>query len=200
MTEANLLTAAIILGAGGFVYLYYQFPRRFDRSDRRRLPRLTWYTGVDYYLKITTLIIPLLALQAPQPWMLIVHQSSPLRWIGLAIAAAGAGLLAWAMGTLADQFSPCDFARVPSRLVETGPYRWIRHPIYASNLVLLAGLAILSGSLWLVFNWLLLLTCYTIIAKGEEATLHQEVVGYEDYASVRGRFLPRRRRRNTNSR
>lgn len=193
MSQNALQTLLILVGAALFLHTYYVFPRRFDRTQRPRADRLVWYTWVDHYLKVTTLAIPLLTLNAPGHWLLLVHASPALRWLGLAVAGVGLLLLVWSMRTLADQFSPCDFARTPSEVVHSGPYRWVRHPIYSGNLVLLAGLAIMTGSLWLMVNWIVLLSCYWLITHREEAALHNASPEYAQFAATRGRFLPRLR-------
>ncbi|MGE0008000.1 MAG: isoprenylcysteine carboxylmethyltransferase family protein [Parvibaculaceae bacterium] len=77
------------------------------------------------------------------------------------------------------------------RVIDTGPYAFVRHPMYASALFLLIGIPLLLGS------WLgLLLSVPFIIgiawrAVHEERALAAELAGYEDYARrVRWRLIP----------
>lgn len=77
------------------------------------------------------------------------------------------------------------------RVIDTGPYGIVRHPMYASALFFLIGLPLLLGS------WIgLALSGLFILGIGwravhEERTLRTELSGYEDYAArVRYRLIP----------
>jgi len=77
------------------------------------------------------------------------------------------------------------------RVIDTGIYGVIRHPIYAGNLLLFGGMAVWLGS-WTAFAGvavLLLATVGRIII--EEGQLRASLPGYADYARrVRGRLIP----------
>jgi protein-S-isoprenylcysteine O-methyltransferase Ste14 len=77
------------------------------------------------------------------------------------------------------------------KVIETGPYGLVRHPMYAGALVLLAGIPLALGSFW----GLLALVPFTgVIAwrlLDEEAFLSRELPGYEAYRGrVRHRLVP----------
>jgi protein-S-isoprenylcysteine O-methyltransferase Ste14 len=63
--------------------------------------------------------------------------------LGVAVAVAGGALRLWALGNLSCGFSYRTAPVEGSRLVKTGPYRFIRHPLYAGAFVLLAGALLL---------------------------------------------------------
>lgn len=77
------------------------------------------------------------------------------------------------------------------RVIDTGPYAIVRHPMYASALLNFIGTPLLLGSwLGLAFSILLILGI-AWRAVQEERTLREELRGYEDYVSrVRYRFIP----------
>jgi protein-S-isoprenylcysteine O-methyltransferase Ste14 len=52
-----------------------------------------------------------------------------LRWTGCGIALAGFALLQWAQNTLGKNWSDTPRMMKEQRLVTSGPYHWIRHPI-----------------------------------------------------------------------
>jgi protein-S-isoprenylcysteine O-methyltransferase Ste14 len=76
-------------------------------------------------------------------------------------------------------------------VIDTGPYAWVRHPMYAFALPQFAAAPLMLGSWWglaLVPAAVIALAWRTL---GEEAMLRSELTGYEDYARrVRWRFLP----------
>jgi protein-S-isoprenylcysteine O-methyltransferase Ste14 len=77
------------------------------------------------------------------------------------------------------------------KVVDTGPYAWVRHPMYAGALVLLAGVPLALGSFW---GLLLLIPFAVVIAArllDEEAFLLQRLPGYAAYrGKVRYRLIP----------
>lgn len=77
------------------------------------------------------------------------------------------------------------------RVVDTGPYAYVRHPMYASVILFALGLPLLLGSWWGLLVSPLLVLVLAIRAVMEERMLTAELVGYADYAArVRYRFVP----------
>ena len=77
-------------------------------------------------------------------------------------------------------------------IVTTGPYRFVRHPMYAGAIAFFVGAPLMLGS------WLGLAVAPLLVAAigwralGEERMLRAEAPGYDDYAAkVRYRFVPR---------
>jgi len=77
------------------------------------------------------------------------------------------------------------------KVVSTGPYRRVRHPMYAGFGLYVIGTALMLGS-WLgVALGLLLIAAVAARAVFEERTLQRELPGYDDYMkSVRYRLIP----------
>jgi protein-S-isoprenylcysteine O-methyltransferase Ste14 len=76
-------------------------------------------------------------------------------------------------------------------VISTGPYHYIRHPMYAAALLLLLGTPLLLGSAFGLLVFLVLAVMIAIRATLEERTLRQELQGYDDYMkSVRYRLIP----------
>jgi protein-S-isoprenylcysteine O-methyltransferase Ste14 len=76
-------------------------------------------------------------------------------------------------------------------VIDTGPYAFVRHPMYTSALFLLAGLPLLLGSWWGLGISAALILAIAWRAVHEERTLLAELPGYEAYtARVRFRFVP----------
>jgi len=73
------------------------------------------------------------------------------RLIGVVICASGLGVTIWARRTLAGNWSSDVTFKQGHELVRTGPYRYVRHPIYTGLLIMSLGSAIEIGRLhcWL---------------------------------------------------
>lgn len=74
------------------------------------------------------------------------------------------------------------------RLVQHGPYRWVRHPMYSALLLLAAGCALATLSAWGL--WLALLAVLRIKAALEEAWMTRAHPDYAGYRARTRRFLP----------
>jgi protein-S-isoprenylcysteine O-methyltransferase Ste14 len=77
------------------------------------------------------------------------------------------------------------------RLIETGPYAWVRHPMYASALWMFVGIPLALGSWWAIA---LNIICFPILLwrlLDEERVLRRDLPGYIEYAKrVRYRLFP----------
>ena len=77
------------------------------------------------------------------------------------------------------------------RLVSTGPYAWVRHPMYASVLVTVLGAPLALGSWWggIVLIPLIAVITWRLIA--EEEFLERDLSGYRSYCQrVSYRLFP----------
>ncbi|MET2826488.1 methyltransferase family protein [Mesorhizobium shangrilense] len=77
-------------------------------------------------------------------------------------------------------------------VITTGPYSFVRHPMYAGAILFFAGTALLLGSWWGLASVLVFVILLAIRTFIEEATLRTGLQGYDDYAAhVRYRLIPR---------
>ncbi len=76
-------------------------------------------------------------------------------------------------------------------VVTTGPYRFVRHPLYASVLIFFPSIALLLGSWWGLVWAALMMALLVERTRLEDVTLMNELEGYPDYAArVRFRLVP----------
>lgn len=77
------------------------------------------------------------------------------------------------------------------RVVSTGPYAMVRHPMYAGAVAFFVGTPLLLGSWWGLAVTPALIVLLSVRALLEERTLADELPGYRDYAArVRYRLVP----------
>lgn len=109
-------------------------------------------------------------------------------WVSGVLVLAGAALAAWAFLSLGGEFAVLPSS--PSRLVTSGPYRWVRHPAYVGEALVLAGLALplpWSAAALLAFAGV---AAFALRVEMEEAVLGA-LPGHGAYrAAVRWRMLP----------
>ena len=165
-------------------------PKRSETTDQRiETPRA--FRAFYLYLLVSSLVAVIVCPNWIHPALLQWHQSTEIGFFGLAVAVSGMGLFVWSMAHLSAQYSPCYDAKLPSRVVASGPYSRIRHPVYTANLLLIAGVAVATGSWWMVLNFAGLLAFYMHCAPIEERALTAAFADYGHHMTKTGRFLPR---------
>ena len=118
-----------------------------------------------------------------------------LRWIGAGITAAALLLLAWVQWSLGKNFNTTLHLREGHTLVISGPYRWVRHPMYTALFLLGVGFLLLTAN-WFVGGPLIVaLPVLVAMRVSDEEAMMIEQFGneYQGYMRRTGRFLPRLR-------
>ncbi len=103
-----------------------------------------------------------------------------LSYVGIPLAAVGAAGFVWSARSLGASLTPYPRPRETGELIEKGPYRFVRHPIYAAGLLFFLGVG-LSSSLPATLGALALGLLWWRKATVEEAYLAERFPGYEDY-------------------
>jgi protein-S-isoprenylcysteine O-methyltransferase Ste14 len=119
------------------------------------------------------------------------------RWtvfiVGLAVIVLGIALRQWSVLTLGRFFTVQVQVRSDQTVVDTGPYRWVRHPSYTAILVSFVGIGVALE------NWLSLLVLIVVPTIGlvlrirveERALLEALGEPYRHFAATRARLVPR---------
>ena len=77
------------------------------------------------------------------------------------------------------------------KVVSTGPYAWVRHPMYAGAVLMLLGMPLALGSWWGVAVLLAMLPAFVWRMFDEEKLLTENLPGYAEYRQrVRFRLIP----------
>lgn len=77
------------------------------------------------------------------------------------------------------------------KVINTGPYRFVRHPMYLGLLLMLVGWPLVFGSLWAYLPALVAMAAFIARTAHEDQTLRQELPGYLEYTrQTRYRLVP----------
>ena len=113
------------------------------------------------------------------------------RWVGAGLGSVSVLLFAWTHHALGKNWSLALVTKEEHTLVSSGPYRWVRHPMYTTIFLQALAFFLLSA------NWLIGLTglgtsILAVARVGEEEALMIEEFGdqYRAYMERTGRFLP----------
>ena len=164
----------------------------FQRAARRNGTR---HDRGSYAVLIGVLWIGLLlgfGIAAFLPWAAILVLRRPLFWLGIAGILVGVALRWYAIRVLGRFFTRDVATQMGQRVVQDGPYRFIRHPAYSGTLLTLLGIGLTLG------NWLALLVVLIGGVIGHLYRVHVEeqalvaVLGapYRAYMRRTCRFIP----------
>jgi protein-S-isoprenylcysteine O-methyltransferase Ste14 len=136
---------------------------------------------------LVTLQFSLLAIMGWRAW---ASQSSSGVLAGTLLS--GSALLAlWALAAnRPGNFNIRPTPRPGGTLVTSGPYRWIRHPMYTSVLIAAAAAAVKSHEIADAGLWLALLAVLWVKAGIEERALMVRFPDYQAYKARTRKFLP----------
>src|SRR6516225_7898975 len=189
MTDALRLLALALFAVGPVVAVMALLRRWLEPSPMRsRIRGWRWYVPA-ILLPAEWLLPPILiALRIGEievGWL-------PVRVVGLAVGLAGAVLLTWS-AVLLGRFMMHEAAvREDHALIRNGPYRLIRHPVYAGYLALLLGSGVASLNICLWLLWPVSFVGILIQAASEEQLLGERFgQDYERYVRRTGRLVPR---------
>ncbi|WP_329741776.1 isoprenylcysteine carboxylmethyltransferase family protein [Dyella sp. A6] len=118
--------------------------------------------------------------------------ASPAWWcVGMLVLLCGLGFACWARVVLGRNWSADVQVKQDHELVQQGPYRWVRHPIYTGMLLGLAGTALALGQWRDLLALALVAGSFWYKLRHEERWM-REVFGavYEDYMRRTKALIP----------
>jgi protein-S-isoprenylcysteine O-methyltransferase Ste14 len=142
--------------------------------------------------RVSLLPIVLVALQfALATVIFLTPRISPVCMVCFGVAAIGAAVAVWAwitMGIFRLRVMPHPSGKVA--LLETGPYRWIRHPMYSGLAIASFGLVLTNPSPWRIICLLSLCVVLEWKSRYEERLLLAHFLDYAQYRTRTWRFVP----------
>ena len=110
-------------------------------------------------------------------------------WLALEIAAIALG--GWALLSMrGGPFNIVPDPKVTGELVQHGPYRLIRHPMYSALLLLTLALVCDTPSIFRWLLWVALLVNFVVKLSYEEQLLAAHYASYRAYQAVTKRLIP----------
>jgi protein-S-isoprenylcysteine O-methyltransferase Ste14 len=160
---------------------------RFESNGRKRDRGSRAVLVGGYWLAIFLAFVAAVAVRSAT----INWQRSLVFYVGAGLLLGGLLLRQYAIVTLGRLHTLDVTTRTGQPVIETGPYRWIRHPSYAGAMLTAAGILLCST------NWLSL-ACYLLVMGGysyrirvEERALAQDVgEAYREYMRRTKRLIP----------
>lgn len=120
-----------------------------------------------------------------------LHGLHPFRLLGLPLAVMGVGLFAWMFLHLGLNVTSTSMPRASAVLVTSGPYRWVRHPMYSAALLLVIAATLLTTNAIVLIGGIAMFILLAARSRLEEQRLIEKFgEAYRNYQLRTGRFLP----------
>jgi protein-S-isoprenylcysteine O-methyltransferase Ste14 len=153
-------------------------------STKRTVYRETRAQRLRYWvLLVIAYVLLLYGLRLPYPLNLdIVPHEATTAWAAAVLCVIGLAFALWARVTLGRNWSGTVTLKEEHELVERGPYRFVRHPIYTGILTMFFATALARGHLSGLVGTLLMFASFWIKLREEERLMLQQFTGrYADY-------------------
>jgi protein-S-isoprenylcysteine O-methyltransferase Ste14 len=170
---ANLLAKALMFAFGVLLICLLVVRRVPLKRPKTWAPRFVAFLGA--YLVIGALVMPLTP--PPSIWLIV----------SMVLILSGTLFALYSLLWLGRSISIMPESR---KLVTSGPYSVVRHPLYLGEQTVLLGVALQCTSVWPVAVLVLQLVCQLYRMSYEEKILAESFPEYTDYARNTARLIP----------
>jgi protein-S-isoprenylcysteine O-methyltransferase Ste14 len=122
---------------------------------------------------------------------IVIGQGDGLSLVAMACSLAGLAICLWARLALGRNWSSIVVVKVDHELVQSGPYRHVRHPIYTGMLLMFLANVLLSGRVGGCLGFVLLAVSFGMkLLKEEQFMLKEFPESYPAYMKRVKRLIP----------
>jgi protein-S-isoprenylcysteine O-methyltransferase Ste14 len=145
-------------------------------STKRTVYRETHARRLRYWVLLVLAYFLLLdGRRLPYPLSLrVVPDAAPIAWAAALLCVGGLAFALWARGALGRNWSGVVTLKEGHELVEHGPYRFVRHPIYTGMLAMFFSTALIVGHLGGLIGTILMFASFWIKLRDEEKVMLQQ--------------------------
>jgi len=189
----RILAASILLtGVGISIY----FRRKADKDSGEKISRRVDGTIFMTIIKIGGLVLwlsPFVYLLNPD-WMAWSKIGLPewVRWLGVVIGLLCIASIYWLFSSIGNNITPTSATRRKHKLVVSGPYRWVRHPLYTIASCMFISFGMIADNWFIAALGVLAFIAMAFRTPKEEANLIEKFGNeYREYIKRTGRFFPK---------
>jgi protein-S-isoprenylcysteine O-methyltransferase Ste14 len=143
----------------------------------------------EYILVMMQLL--LFTLYIWNPLQTSMHQNSIINYVALFLVIIGLITIASAIYALRMSISAFPSPTSNAKLINTGVFKLVRHPIYSSILISSFGWALYSNSLFRILIFVALFLLFEIKSNFEEQLLIKKFPNYHAYKKNTGKYFPK---------
>jgi protein-S-isoprenylcysteine O-methyltransferase Ste14 len=192
--NAFRLVASAIFVAGASISVYFR--SKADRDSGERVSSASESRPVFLALRLGGLLLwpSAIAYLLNPNWMAWSSIGLPvwLRSLGIAGGVGCVGLIYWLFSSIGTGITPTVATRTRHQLVTTGPYRWVRHPLYSVGTAFFLSIALIADNWFIALLAILAFCLLALRTSSEEAHLIARFGDeYRAYMAQTARFLPK---------
>jgi protein-S-isoprenylcysteine O-methyltransferase Ste14 len=186
--------AALILFTGIGISSYFR--RKADQDSGEKIHRRVDGTFFMNLIRIGGLMLwlsPLVYLINPA-WMAWSKMGLPewIRWLGVGFGLLCVTGIYWLFSTIGNGITPTSATRREHKLVTSGPYRWVRHPLYTFGSSMFIAFGMMADNWFIALLGILAFLAMASRTPKEEANLIEKFGDeYREYMKRTGRYLPK---------
>ena len=178
--------ASIIL----FYTMDFVLIRRYDKQRQASGSGRAWDFTLFIFAMVAILVlqpilIPILSLQIKETWGLFIQI------LGILTLVIALSLHIWSRVHLQHYYAERVEVQPEHKVIDTGPYKLMRHPVITSFFGIATGLFLINPALTTLAALIYTIWDFTRAAHQEEDLLTKTLPGYADYVRRTPRFLPR---------
>ncbi len=183
-------STAIILVALSFYMTDAWFHQKYDRvradgRTGRSWPIILTSMALAALLLLQPVFLPQLGWSTAAPWGLWLQIS------GAVVCFGGLLLNVWARRHLGQFYVQRSEVQSNHRLIDSGPYAYVRHPLFTAYFMLVIGWLFINPSTLMLTLNIGVYFYLTNLARKDEAVLRQHLPEYQAYMARTPRFFPR---------
>ena len=188
------ILAALVLFTGIGISSYFRL--KADQDSGEKISRKVDGTTFMNLIRIGGLMLwlsPLVYLINPS-WMAWSKIGLPewVRWLGVGLGMVAIMGIYWLFSSIGSGITPTSATRKQHQLVTSGPYRWIRHPLYTFGSSLFIAFGMMADNWFIALLGVLAFIAMASRTPKEEANLIEKFGDdYREYMKRTGRYFPK---------
>ena len=164
--------------------------RRYDKQRRASGSGRAWDFTFFIFAMVAILVLqpvllPIISIQIKETWGFFVQV------IGALTVITALALHIWSRTHLQHFYAERVEVQPEHKVIDTGPYKLMRHPVITSFFGIATGLFLINPALTTFAALIYTIWDFTRAAQQEEDLLTKTLPGYTEYAHRTPRFLPR---------
>jgi len=188
------IVAALLLFTGISISGYFR--RKADRDSGEKISRKVDGAVIMILIRFGGLLLwlsPMMYLINPG-WMAWSKIGLPewVRWLGVGIGILCNIGVYWLFSSIGSGITPTSATRTEHKLVTSGPYRWVRHPLYTVGSSMFVAFGMIADNWFIACMGVIAFIIMAFRTPREEANLIEKFGDeYREYIQRTGRFLPK---------
>lgn len=184
---------ATLLAIVLFYIMDFALIRRYDQQRQAHGSGRSWDFTFFIFVFVAVLVLqpillPSLSFRTNQIWGFLIQL------LGVVTVLASLALHIWSRFHLQQFYAERVEVQPEHKVINTGPYGLMRHPVITSFFGIASGLFLINPALTTLAALVYTIWDFGRAARQEEELLTQTLPGYAEYARQTPRFLPRLRR------